>query len=196
LRVRHILIMGLAGLGLATAPAALAAGDPGTGGAGMGAPAPPPSTTSHPTVAGDVAKIVRGVAYAPADAPLPVQKAIWAGDAIRHKPYVLGGGHGTWKDAGYDCSGSVSYVLHAARLLRTSMDSSDFEMWGARGLGQWITVYTNPGHAFVQIAGIRLDTSAEQDPNPPAGTGPRSAADAQHIRVPRAAPGKLLDLLR
>ena len=187
MRVRHILIMGLGLLGLAAAPAALAdsgpgtggSGGSGTGGAGMGAPAPPPSTSStpstpsHPTVPGDVAKIVNGLAYAPADAPLPVQKAIWAGDAIRHKPYVFGGGHGTWKDSGYDCSGSVSYVLHGAGLLKTSMDSSDFETWGTHGLGQWITVYTNPGHAFVQIAGIRLDTSAEQDPNPPAGSGPR-----------------------
>jgi hypothetical protein len=58
-------------------------------------------------------------------------------------------------------------------MIKTSMDSSDFETWGVRGLGQWITVYTNPGHAFVQIAGIRLDTSAEQDPHPPTGSGPR-----------------------
>ena len=144
-----------------------------TGGAGMGGPAQTPSTPAHPTVPGNVAKIVNGLAYAPADAPLQVQKMIWAGDAIRHKPYVYGGGHGVWKDAGYDCSGSVSYVLHAAGLIRTSMDSSGFETWGAGGTGQWITVYTNPGHAFVQIAGIRLDTSAEQDPHPPAGSGPR-----------------------
>ena len=74
---------------------------------------------------------------------------------------------------GYDCSGSVSYVLHAAGLLKTSMDSSGFESWGQSGLGQWVTVYTNPGHAFVQVAGIRFDTSAEGDPNPPPGTGPR-----------------------
>lgn len=67
----------------------------------------------------------------------------------------------------------MSYVLHAAGLLNVSMDSSEFETWGRRGLGQWITVYTNPGHAFIEIAGIRFDTSAEQDPNPPPGTGPR-----------------------
>ncbi len=146
---------------------------PGTGGAGMTAPAGTPSTPTHPTVPGSVAKIVNGLAYAPADAPVQVQKAIWAGDAIRHKPYVYGGGHGTWNDTGYDCSGSVSYILHAAGLLKISMDSSDFETWGADGLGQWITVYTNPGHAFVQIAGIHLDTSAEQDPNPAPGSGPR-----------------------
>jgi hypothetical protein len=144
-----------------------------TGGAGVGAPTVAPSTPAHPTVPGDVAKIIRGVAYAPAYAPAAVKQAIWAGNQIRTKPYVYGGGHGTWNDAGYDCSGSVSYVLHAAGLLKTSMDSSEFESWGQKGLGQWITVYTNPAHAFVEIAGIRFDTSAEDDPNPPPGTGPR-----------------------
>jgi hypothetical protein len=144
-----------------------------TGGAGVGAPAAGPSTAAHPTVQGDVAKVIKGIAYAPSYAPMQVKRAIWAGNAIRHKPYIYGGGHGKWNDAGYDCSGSVSYVLHAAGLLKTSMDSSDFESWGQSGLGQWITVYTNPNHAFVEIAGIRFDTSAEDDPNPAPGTGPR-----------------------
>jgi hypothetical protein len=58
-------------------------------------------------------------------------------------------------------------------LLASPFDSSDFMHWGLKGLGHWITVYTNPGHAFVQIAGIRLDTSAEGDPHPTKGTGPR-----------------------
>ncbi|MGA9858901.1 MAG: hypothetical protein WBQ18_13640 [Solirubrobacteraceae bacterium] len=146
-----------------------------SGGAGMAAPpsASAPSTPAHPTVPGDVAKIVNGLAYAPVNAPQAVKEAIWAGDQIRHKPYLYGGGHGTWKDSGYDCSGSVSYVLHAAGLIKIAKDSSDFASWGQSGTGQWITVYTNPGHAFVQIAGIRLDTSAEQDPNPAPGDGPR-----------------------
>ena len=113
------------------------------------------------------------MAYAPSYAPIQVQRAIWAGDRIRHKPYCYGGGHGTWNDSCYDCSGTVSFVLHAAGLLGTTMDSSDFMGWGRPGRGKWITVYTNPGHAFVQVAGIRLDTSAEGDPNPPPGSGPR-----------------------
>ncbi|MFL5861828.1 MAG: hypothetical protein ACJ780_13785 [Solirubrobacteraceae bacterium] len=144
-----------------------------TGGAGVLPPAAPPSTTSHPTVPGVVARIIKGVAYAPSFAPMQVKKAIWAGNQIRTKPYAIGGGHGRFNDAAYDCSGSVSYVLHAAGLLKTSMDSSGFESWGHGGLGQWITVYTNPGHAFVQIAGVRLDTSREGDPRPAPGTGPR-----------------------
>jgi hypothetical protein len=127
----------------------------------------------RPTVPGMTAEIIHGLAYAPADAPLQVQEAIWAGDRIRLKPYRVGGGHGRWNDSAYDCSGSVSYVLHAAGLLKISEDSGQMMSWGKHGTGDWITVYTNPGHAFVEIAGIRLDTSAEGDPNPPPGSGPR-----------------------
>jgi len=150
-----------------------------TGGAGLGSSssssqsAAAASTPTHPVVAGSRAKIVHGLAYAPSNAPLAVKKAIWAGDQIRFKPYIYGGGHGSFRAAGYDCSGSVSYVLHAAGLVATPLDSSDFMSWGQSGRGHWITVYTNPGHAFVQIAGIRLDTSAEGDPHPAAGSGPR-----------------------
>jgi hypothetical protein len=193
LRVNRFLLPGLALLALTGASTASAAGGtamtsggtkskPGsstkvtaadTGGAGVGAPSEPPSTPVHPTVTGSVAKIIKGVAYAPSYAPMQVKEAIWAGNQIRTKPYIYGGGHGTFKDSGYDCSGAVSYVLHAAGLLKITMDSSDFESWGQGGLGQWITVYTNPAHAFVEIAGVRFDTSAEDDPNPPPGTGPR-----------------------
>jgi cell wall-associated NlpC family hydrolase len=144
-----------------------------TGGAGLAAPPSGVSTPVHPIVQGDVAKVIHGLAYAPSCAPIQVQRLIWAGDAIRTKPYLYGGGHGVWNDIGYDCSGSVSYVLHAAGLLKTSMDSSEFETWGVASAGTWITVYTNPGHAFIEVAGIRLDTSAEQDPHPAPGTGPR-----------------------
>jgi hypothetical protein len=142
-----------------------------SGGAGVGAQ--PALPFPRPIVPGVTAEIVHGLAYAPADAPLQVQEAIWAGDRIRFKPYRVGGGHGKWADSAYDCSGSVSYVLHAAGLLKTSMDSSEFMAWGRGGAGQWITVYTNPSHAFIEIAGIRFDTSAEGDPHPPPGSGPR-----------------------
>jgi cell wall-associated NlpC family hydrolase len=187
LRVANLTLVCCAVAALAGAPVASASGSsspsgsstasgsssPNTGGAGV-APGPAPaSTPSHPVVQGFTAKIVGGLAYAPSEAPIQVQKAIWAGDAIRHKPYIYGGGHGTWNSPGYDCSGSVSYVLHAAGLIKTSMDSGEMMTWGLSGAGAWITVYTNPGHAFIEIAGIRLDTSAEQDPNPPSGTGPR-----------------------
>ena len=144
---------------------------PNSGGAGMSAQ--PALPFPRPTVPGFTAKIIHGLAYAPANAPLAVQEAIWAGDRIRLKPYRVGGGHGKWNDTAYDCSGSVSYVLHAAGLLKISEDSGQMMSWDVSGIGQWMTVYTNPGHAFIEIAGIRLDTSAEQDPNPPSGSGPR-----------------------
>ena len=99
----------------------------------LAAPAAPPSTPQHPTVPGSVAKIINGVAYAPAYAPMQVQQAIWAGNQIRLKPYAVGGGHGKWKDSAYDCSGSVSYVLHAAGLLKISEDSGEMESWGSQG---------------------------------------------------------------
>jgi hypothetical protein len=155
----------------AAAPTATAT----SGGAGVGGVS---ATTAalpcaNPTVPGTTAEIIHGLAYAPADAPLQVQEAIWAGDRIRLKPYRVGGGHGKWNDSAYDCSGTVSFVLHAAGLLKVSEDSGQMMSWARRGAGQWITVYTNPGHAFIEIAGIRLDTSAEQDPHPAPGTGPR-----------------------
>jgi cell wall-associated NlpC family hydrolase len=144
-----------------------------SGGAGVGAPPPPPSTPSHPIVFGFKAKIIRGLAYAPSLAPIAVQRMIWAGNKIRHKPYIYAGGHGIWNDTGYDCSGTVSFVLHGAGKLSVSMDSSEFMSWDQSGIGRWVTIYTNPGHAFIEIAGIRMDTSAEGDPNPPPGSGPR-----------------------
>ena len=111
-------------------------------------------------------------AVAPADAPPQVQEAIDAGNRIVGKPYKYGGGHGRWEDSGYDCSGTVSYALHGAGLLDTPMASGDLERWGTRGAGQWITVYANGGHAYVIIAGLRLDTSGDAN-----GSGPRWHTD-------------------
>jgi hypothetical protein len=128
---------------------------PSTGGASY-----PPASPARIYVAGTVAQLLPdGTAAAPSDAPIQVQKAIFAANRLQHKPYIYGGGHGSFKSAGYDCSGTVSYALHGGGLLRTPMDSSDFMSWGLHGRGQWITVYTNPGHAYAVIAGLRLDTS-------------------------------------
>jgi cell wall-associated NlpC family hydrolase len=117
------------------------------------------------TVPGATAAILPdGYAAAPASAPLAVQQAIWAGNQLIGLPYVYGGGHASFIASGYDCSGAVSYALHGGGLLPTTLDSTGFETWGNAGTGIWITVYTNPGHAFLEIAGIRLDTSAAGDP--------------------------------
>jgi hypothetical protein len=100
-----------------------------------------------------------GLAIAPASAPPAVQAVIAAGNKIAKKPYIYGGGHGQWEDAGYDCSGSVSYALHGGGMLRAPMPSGSFMHWGSAGPGQWITLYANGGHIFAVIAGLRFDTS-------------------------------------
>jgi hypothetical protein len=127
-------------------------------------PPPPPMLSpgrwSGVEVPGSVATLLPdGTAAAPADAPDQVKQAIWAANWLRDKPYKYGGGHARFKDTGYDCSGTVSFALRAAGLLETPLDSSAFMRWGLAGKGRWITVYTNPGHAYVVIAGLRLDTS-------------------------------------
>ncbi|HMS60802.1 MAG TPA: hypothetical protein PKD63_00865 [Solirubrobacteraceae bacterium] len=138
------------------------------GGQAFGAP----NAADVQTVPGTRAKLLaNGQAAAPAGAPLEVQQAIWAANRIIGMPYVYGGGHQRFDDDGYDCSGTVSYALHGASIIDTPMDSGTFMRWGAAGRGDWITVYTNPGHAYVVIAGLRLDTSAAGDPR--GGKGPR-----------------------
>ena len=112
-----------------------------------------------------------GLASIPAGAPRSVQQALKAANRIIGMPYLYGGGHGSFIDSGYDCSGSVSVALHGAQLIDTPMASGGLMAWGESGEGKWITVYANAGHAFVHIAGLRLDTSAAEDPR--GGEGPR-----------------------
>jgi len=120
------------------------------------------------------AKIVNGIAYAPRGAPKQVVNAIAAGNRIIRVPYRYGGGHGSFNDTGYDCSGSVSYALHGGGLLSSPLDSSSFMHWGLAGPGRWITVYANAGHAYAYIAGLRLDTGMRNNAKGAApGSGPR-----------------------
>jgi hypothetical protein len=115
---------------------------------------------SGPTVPGMRAVLRGNVAAAPAAAPLEVKRAIWAANQLRSKPYRYGGGHRSFTDSAYDCSGTVSYALGGAGLVRSPMSSSDFRRFGANGRGKWITVYARNGHTFAVIAGLRLDTTA------------------------------------
>jgi hypothetical protein len=148
----------------------------GTGGVGTGSPPPaattpaPVSDLAHPTVAGTRTKLIRGVAYAPAAAPLRVKQLIWSVNTILGKPYVYGGGHGRFNDRGYDCSGLVSYAMHAAGLLKTPMSAPAFFRFGTYGAGRWITLWVRSGHVFAVVGGLRLDTT----PYPSRGVeGPR-----------------------
>jgi peptidoglycan hydrolase-like protein with peptidoglycan-binding domain len=101
-----------------------------------------------------------GTATAPQGAPPAVAQIIQAGNQIASAPYEYGGGHNDgFTDSGYDCSGSVSYALHGAGLLKAPLDSGEFMSWGAPGPGQWVTIYANEGHVYMVVAGLRFDTS-------------------------------------
>ena len=132
------------------------------------------------------ALLIGRMAIAPPDAPFEVERAISAANAIVGRPYVWGGGHGSWNDSGYDCSGAVSYALGGAGLLGAPVDSSALMTWGEPGPGKWITVYANPGHTYAVIAGLRWDTVGEQR-----GTGPKWHAEAAYPQgfVARHPPG-------
>jgi len=117
--------------------------------------------TSGPTIPGDKAAInpKTGIAYAPANAPECVKRAIWATNFLRNKPYVWGGGHSTFYTDGYDCSATVSFLLrHAGRLNKPTV-SGAFRNYGNNGKGRWITVYAKDGHVYAVVAGLRLDTT-------------------------------------
>jgi hypothetical protein len=128
------------------------------------------ATAQQPTVAGRRAvRLASGLAAAPELAPHPVKQLIWHANRLIGRPYVYGGGHARLEDRGYDCSGTVSYPLVKLNLLRQPLSSSGFMRWANRGRGQWVTVYANAGHAFMTVAGLRLDTSREGDPRGQAG---------------------------
>jgi hypothetical protein len=118
-----------------------------------------PFPATGPTVPGKTARLRAGQAAAPESAPLTVKRAIWAANQLHTKPYRYGGGHRSFNDNAYDCSGTVSYMLGGAGLIKSPMSSSDFRRFGERGCGKWITVYARNGHTFAIIAGLRLDTT-------------------------------------
>jgi cell wall-associated NlpC family hydrolase len=154
----------------------------GTGGSADAAVAPDPGLTSndakptraatraiqgaHPASGGsnsvtEAIALGNGVALPPLDAPEAVKQMIQAGNGIARTPYIWGGGHGKWLDKGYDCSGSVSFVLAAAGLLSVSETSGQLMSFGQPGPGKWVTIYANGGHVFLEVAGIRFDTGAQ-----------------------------------
>lgn len=125
------------------------------------APATPAATPVTPVAAPTAAATLNpdGTATAPAGAPPAVVAIIAAGNEIATKPYVYGGGHRTWVDTGYDCSGSVSYALHGAGLLTASAPSGAFMTWGDPGPGAWVSLYSHESHMYMVVAGLRFDTS-------------------------------------
>jgi hypothetical protein len=115
-------------------------------------------------VPGTTTRFVDGLAAAPMGVPAVVQEIIWAGNEVIGLPYIYGGGHASFISPGYDCSGTVSFALHGPDLLASPEDSSEFERWGSHGVGRWVTIFANGGHAYMTVAGLRLDTSPAEDP--------------------------------
>ncbi len=134
--------------------------------------APVPATPAAPTATATLNP--DGTATPPPDAPPVVAAIIAAGNQIAATPYRYGGGHRDWVDTGYDCSGSVSYALHGAGLLSASAPSGAFMAWGDPGPGMWVTLYSNEGHMYMIVAGLRFDTSGAKPSRWQ--TAPRSAA--------------------
>jgi hypothetical protein len=130
--------------------------------------------TPAPTVPGATATLAGERAIAPASAPTAVKQVIAAANRIRATPYIWGGGHARWWDKGYDCSGSVSYALHGAKLLEAPLVSGSFMTWGEPGPGTWITIYANKQHVYMTVAGLRWDTGGDA----PGVTGPRWHTEA------------------
>jgi hypothetical protein len=109
-----------------------------------------------------------GIALPPPNAPEVVKGVINNANMIVGRPYIWGGGHGSWYSHGYDCSGSVSFALFGGGLIPRPLTSGELEGWGEPGPGRWITVYANATHTWATIAGLRWDTSGTES-----GTGPR-----------------------
>lgn len=145
----------------------------------------PPQT--GPVVEGNRAVIRGGVCHAPANAPLAVKKAIWACNYLVRRPYVWGGGHGTFYDRGYDCSGSISFLLHHAGVLAQPTTSKALKNYGEPGPGYWITIYARDGHTFAIVCGLRLDTTGRSGRD----EGPRWRSNDRNPRgfVARHPPG-------
>ena len=98
-------------------------------------------------------------AAAPTGVPAAIYRAVKAANELQGKPYRWGGGHRSLYDRGYDCSGSVSYILFKAGLIRGPMTSRDFRNLGRPGPGRWLNIYVSGDHVFVSICGLRFDTS-------------------------------------
>lgn len=141
-----------------TIPSELTTGDGMTSATG-------PTLRPELLVPGTTARFVDGLAAAPMGVPAVIQEIIWAGNELIGLPYIYGGGHASFVSPGYDCSGTVSFALHGGNLLTVPEDSSEFEKWGSHGAGRWVAIFANAGHAYMTVAGLRLDTSPAEDPS-------------------------------
>jgi hypothetical protein len=150
---------------------------------------PPPIV--KPTVGGTKALLrTNGKAAIPRGAPNDVRAIIAAANKIVGKPYKWGGGHAKLVDRGYDCSGAVSFALIKSGHLASPLVSGTFARWGDKGRGRWVTIYANRKHVYMEVAGLRLDTSAVGDPGGRSGPrwrpviGKRKGFQVRHLARP------------
>jgi hypothetical protein len=159
----------LVGLAFVVALAATALFAPGSASAACTSGGASPSEVDMCTPTAKARLLPSGELIPPKSAPPRVKAVIVAANKIRTKPYIFGGGHARWWDRGYDCSGSVSFALHGGKFLESPLPSGPMAKWGEEGSGRWITVWTNAGHAYAEVAGFRWDTSGDEGGE----TGPR-----------------------
>jgi hypothetical protein len=136
-----------------------------------------PKRWDYQYIPGKTASLMDGKAVPPAGLPKPVTAALEAGNRIAGKPYRYGGGHKQFEDTAYDCSGTVSYVLHAIGGLKSPTTSTALRNYGKKGLGKWITIYASKGHSFIVVAGLRLDTGYNGE-----GKGPKWTKQSRSIK--------------
>jgi peptidoglycan hydrolase-like protein with peptidoglycan-binding domain len=141
-------------------------------------PSPPPTATSAATLGPE------GLASAPPGAPPAVTAVISAGNQIATLPYRWGGGHASWSDTAYDCSGSVSYALHGAGLLNEPLTSGELAAWGEPGPGTWVTIYANDQHVWMTVAGLRFDTAERPSQNSTRWHASLTTAEGYTVRHP------------
>jgi hypothetical protein len=170
------------GLGLATVCACLALSAPAAGSSGGVSTDESGDGGGGNCVSQRNAKLVDGKAVPPCNAPGRVVRVIRAANEIaKGKGYCYGGGHASFQDNCYDCSGAVSYALHGGDLVKRPMPSSGYFTWGSRGRGEWITVYTHSGHMYAVIAGLRFDTSMTAGEGP-GWSGQMRSSDGFRVR--------------
>lgn len=169
-----------AAVSLALVPAAAQAASGGTS-----PTSDPGGSSASETVRGAKAKLVKGKAIAPARAPQEVKDVIAAANKIRNKPYRYGGGHGSFKDSGYDCSGAASFALRGGGLLKAPIDSSGMAKYGDPGAGKWISVYGAPSHGYIVVAGLRFDTSMVKGDGPGWSRSMRATPENYRVRHPK-----------
>lgn len=126
-----------------------------------------------------------GKAQAPPNAPRSVHKMVTAANELIDKPYIYGGGHRSFYDKGYDCSGATSYVLHKGGKLNSPLVSQAFFEYGKKGYGDWVTVYVRDGHVFLEIAGLRFDTGGTWNSTGPRWKPQRRGLKGYYVRHPR-----------